>query len=269
MDKLLIDIDKVLDQAEESEKNQQQTTNYAFNQTNCLSLKDELNTSINTSINSSISTPNYHQQTNAYSSAINNSIYESNYEPAYESFKKLDLNKAEQSLNDHNLSSNKSSSLSDKLISSNSKSSYSIQQSNSLLDNSNDQLTSAFLDNDDKILNYQNKPLNACEQSKMQFDELINESSDKILNDNCFNLANQNLVDCNEDSQLLIDINDDANDNINNTINNDRLDVKVIRNEQIINLMNDNQNSISLKDELLTIEKKGMLLVKPICFFSF
>ena len=144
MDKLLVDIDQVLDDLEESEKHQA-ATNYAFSQSNCLSLKDEISSIQNLSLHqvtadsssdqpNDQSTPKSNRQldrqlasesrdrpssigTSASPFAIapgNDSIYESSYEPAYESFKKLNLadlsSPAEQSPNDEELYVDKSSS---------------------------------------------------------------------------------------------------------------------------------------------------------------
>lgn len=98
MDKLLVDIDKVLDDLEESEKHQA-ASNYAFSQASCLSLKDEISSIQNQSLHAVSGgqlavdkSPLNRPSVSPYQSAsVADSIYESNYEPTYESFRKLNL----------------------------------------------------------------------------------------------------------------------------------------------------------------------------------
>lgn len=134
MDKLLVDIDQVLDDLEESEKHQA-ATNYAFSQSNCLSLKDEISSIQNQSLHHSGDQPNDQstpkrnrlELTNESRSigtsasvaapSANDSIYESNFEPAYESFRNLNLIDGSSSPGDErsaNVYSEKSSSNHDK-----------------------------------------------------------------------------------------------------------------------------------------------------------
>ena len=122
MDKLLVDIDQVLDDLEESEKHQA-ATNYAFSQTSCLSLKDEISSIQNQSLHHVSSGDQLNDQSNSNPdnqpisqligeladespvrrasigtsaspfkiAPVNDSIYETNYEPTYESFRRLNF----------------------------------------------------------------------------------------------------------------------------------------------------------------------------------